>query len=416
MTPAKAKVVVSGWHFVAAAAVIMLITTGARQCAGLFVSPINSASGFGIVNISFALAIGQLVWGSVQPVFGMFADRHGPVWVIVLGAVLITVGMGATPFVGSPLMLVMTFGVISAAGSGAGSFSILLGAAAKRLAAEKRGMAAGVINAGGSMGQFVYARVAQTLIEHLGWVSAMLSVGASAILTIPLAFLLRHEEEVAPVLDPKDHARSAAKAIVPPSSLLADVKKALADRSFWLLAAGFFTCGFHIAFLVVHLPGEVALCGLKASVAANSLALIGLFNVAGSLIAGWLCSRMRLKFLLSAMYFSRAVLVVIYLLAPHTPLTFYLFAASLGATWLATIPPTAGLIGKLYGPRYFATLFGLVIFVHQVGGFFGAWLGGLALQRFGDYHWMWFADIVLATGAGLINLPIREARLVPHMA
>jgi MFS family permease len=407
---------VSGWHFVLAAASIMLITTGARQCAGLFVSPLNSATGFGIVNISFALAIGQLVWGTIQPVFGVFADRHGPVWVIIFGALLIAVGMAATPFVSSPTMLVVTFGVISAAGSGAGSFSILLGAAAQRLPAERRGMAAGVINSGGSMGQFVYARVAQSLIEHFGWVSAMISVGCSAVLTIPLAFLLRRESKVVPVVTARGHATPAAEALVPTPSLKRDVKRALSDRSFWLLAAGFFTCGFHIAFLVVHLPGEVALCGLSASVAANSLALIGLFNVVGSLLAGWLCSRVRLKYLLSGMYLSRAVLIVIYLASPHTALTFYLFAAALGATWLATVPPTAGLVGKLFGARYFATLFGLVLFAHQVGGFFGAWLGGLVLRHFGNYSWMWYTDIVLAIGAGLINLPIREAKLEPALA
>ena len=168
------------------------------------------------------------------------------------------------------------------------------------------------------------------------------------------------------------------------------------DKSYWCLHAGFFTCGFHIAFLVTHLPGEVKLCSLPATVAATSISIIGLANVAGSLWAGWAGGVFRMKYLLFAIYFSRAVAIAIYLAAPKTPLTFYLFAAALGFTWLATVPPTAGLIGKLFGVRYLATLFGLATFTHQIGAFFGAWLGGIALVRFGDYSWMWYADIALA--------------------
>jgi len=183
---------------------------------------------------------------------------------------------------------------------------------------------------------------------------------------------------------------------------------ALRDRSYWCLHAGFFTCGFHIAFLVTHLPGAVDLCGLPASVSAVSLGLIGLANIAGSLGVGALGQHYRMKWLLALMYGSRAVLVVIYLLAPKTSLTFYAFAFGLGLTWLATVPPTAGLVGKLFGLRYLATLFGLTLLSHQTGAFFGAWLGGLALVAFGNYDWMWYADIVLALLAALISLPIRE--------
>ena len=395
----------SGWMFVIAAASIMLMTTGVRQCTGLFISALNTSTGFGIVKISFAMAIAQLMWGAVQPLFGMFADRHGPVGVVMLGALLIALGMATTPFVTSPALLILTIGILSASGAGAGSFSILLGASAQRLAPERRGMAAGVINAGGSMGQFVYARVAQTLIEQFGWVAAMVSVGLSALLTMPLALVLKRPKAVAATVEAADRVSGSVR------SMGAEIRHALSDRSYRLLAAGFFTCGFHIAFLVVHLPGEVALCGLPAKVAANALALIGLFNVAGSIGAGWLCSRVRLKVLLSVMYFSRAVLILIFLAAPHTTAVFYLFAAALGATWLATVPPTAGLVAKLFGARYFSTLFGIVLFAHQIGGFFGAWLGGIVFRAYGNYQWMWYADIVLALGAAIINLPIREPRL-----
>jgi predicted MFS family arabinose efflux permease len=194
------------------------------------------------------------------------------------------------------------------------------------------------------------------------------------------------------------------------------VREAMRDRSYLCLHAGFFTCGFHIAFLVTHLPGEVALCGLPAGVSATALGLIGLFNIAGSLTAGALAQRYRMKWLLAFTYGSRAVIIAAYLLAPKSAWTFYVFAAALGFSWLATVPPTAGLVGKLFGMRYLATLFGLTLLSHQIGGFFGAWLGGLAFVRFGDYTWMWYADIALALAAALVNLPIREAKPAPAAA
>ena len=194
------------------------------------------------------------------------------------------------------------------------------------------------------------------------------------------------------------------------------LRVAVRDRSYWLLHLGFFTCGVHIAFLVTHLPGEIALCGLPARVSAASIALIGLFNVAGSLAAGKLGERFRMKWILAAMYASRALLIVLYLLAPPSALTFYLFAAGLGLSWLATVPPTAGLVGKLFGPRYLGTLFGLTLLTHQIGGFLGAWLGGVALEHSGSYQWMWYADIVLALLAAAANLPIRERALEPVAA
>ena len=395
MTPGAA------WMLTLAAAAILMITMGARLTTGLFVSPINTSTGLGIVSISFAMAVGQFVWGASQPVFGAIADKHGPAKVIVAGAILLAGGTALTPFVDSQWGLLFVMGILSAAGAGAGSFSILIGATAQRLPAERRAFASGFINAGGSFGQFVFAPLMQAIINTAGWVSAMLTMAVTTLLTIPLAWPLRRR--TAP----------AAKTQADPSAigLKQQLKLAFRDPSYLLLHAGFFTCGFHIAFLVTHLPGEVALCSLPAGVSATALALIGLFNIAGSLAAGALSSRMRMKYLLAAMYGSRAVMIVIYLLAPKTAWTFYIFAAALGFTWLATVPPTAGLVGKLFGTRYLATLFGMTLLSHQIGGFFGAWLGGLAFVHFGDYNWMWYADILLALAAAIANLPIREARL-----
>lgn len=389
------------WVVLAAAAVLM-VTMGARQSLGLFVAPIQASTGVGLAAISLALAIGQLVWGIAQPIAGAIADRYGPARVILGGIVLLALGSAVTPFMGDTLGLAFSLGLLSALGSGAGSFAVLIGAAARHLSAQQRGQAAGVINAGGSFGQFVFAPMLQKLIALFGWMGAMWSLAAITLAALPLAAPLRGRRR-------SDAATSAPNGTAAEEGLRASVARAMSDRSYLLLHAGFFTCGFHIAFLVTHLPGEVALCGLSPQVASWTLAIIGLSNIVGSLIAGWATARWRSKMILAWMYASRGVLIVLYLLAPSTPLTFYLFAAGLGATWLATVPPTAGIVGKLYGSRYLATLFGLTLLSHQVGGFFGAFLGGIVMTSYGNYDLMWYVDIALALFAAVCNLPIREA-------
>ena len=407
---APTTVRVSTWPLVLTAAAIMTITMGARQSMGLFVSPLNTATGLGIVAISFAMAVGQFTWGASQPIFGAIADRYGSARVIVVGGIMLAIGTALTPFATSQWMLLATVGFISAAGAGAGSFSILIGATARRLPPEKRAFASGFINAGGSFGQFLFAPLNQALISTFGWVTAMMTMAVTALATLPLSRVLRHK--------PVSTAASAplGAASPPGIGLREQLRIAARDKSYWCLHAGFFTCGFHIAFLITHLPGEVQLCGLSAGVAATSIALIGLANIAGSLTAGALGNVYRMKWLLFWMYFTRAAAVTIYLAAPKTSLTFYAFALVLGFTWLSTVPPTAGLVGKLFGTRYLATLFGLTLLSHQVGGFFGAWLGGVALARTGSYTWMWYADIALALGAAFINVPIEEAPLKVRVA
>ncbi len=395
------------WGVTLLAAAFLMVTMGVRQSLGLFVSPMNTTTGLGIVTISLALGIGQFVWGAVQPVAGAFADRFGPARVLATGVVVLAIGMALTPLATSGVALVLTLGVLAAAGSGAGSFSVLIGAAAQRAPAESRGTASGVINAGGSFGQFVFAPVAQKLIAGLGWMGAMWALALITLATLPVARALRGRS-----------AQTGAAAAPGDRGLRHAVATALSDRSYLLLHLGFFTCGFHIAFLVTHLPGEVDLCGLPSAVASWSLAIIGLANIAGSLITGWCVNRYRSKYILFWMYFSRAVLLVAYLFAPKTALTFYLFAAGLGLTWLATVPPTAGVVAKLFGTRYLATLFGLTLLSHQIGGFFGAYLGGIAVSVQGNYLWMWYADALLALAAALVNLPIQEApvRRAPAVA
>ncbi|MGI9026538.1 MAG: MFS transporter [Burkholderiaceae bacterium] len=411
--PATSTQARSTWPLMIAAAAILMITMGARQTTGLFISPINTATGLGIVSISFALAVGQLMWGVAQPVFGAVADKYGASRVIIAGALMLAGGMAVTPFMSTQVGLIFAMGILTAAGAGAGSFSILIGATAQRIPAEKRSLAAGFINAGGSFGQFVFAPLMQLIIGAAGWIVAMVSMAAITLLTIPLTWPLRKQRDLLPKGAP---AQPVPSDVVKDIGLKRQLREAFRNPSYLYLHAGFFTCGFHIAFLVTHLPGEVALCSLSPQVAANSLALIGLFNIAGSLSVGWLGQRYRMKYLLALMYASRAVLILLYLLAPKTALTFYVFAAALGFTWLATVPPTAGLVGKLFGIRYLGTLFGLTLLTHQIGGFLGAWLGGIVIARNNNYLWMWYADIALAVAAALINLPIREQRVAPRMA
>jgi predicted MFS family arabinose efflux permease len=388
------------WITTIMAASILMITMGTRQSMGLYVGPLNTDTGLGIVSISLAMAIGQFVWGAIQPIAGAFADKFGPRPVLLTGLLILVLGSALTPFVSSQLGLILTLGLLTAIGSGACSFSVLLGAVAQRMPATSRGTASGIINAGSSFGQFVFAPIIGKLIQWVGWMNTMWAMAAVALLAIPMLNRLTNDT----------HAPAAVP--TPEGGLKKAVSDAIRNPSYLLLHLGFFTCGFHIAFLVTHLPTEVGLCGLSPTVASWSLALIGLANIVGSLFAGSCINLYRSKYVLAVMYGSRAVLIALYLVAPKTEWTFYAFAVGLGLTWLATVPPTAALVGKLFGIRYLATLFGLTLLSHQIGGFLGAYLGGLVLEAQGDYQWMWWADIALSAMAALINLPIKEAPIV----
>lgn len=394
----------NSWRYITlAAAAMLMITMGARQAQGLFVFPISGSTGVSIVAISFAMAVGQFLWGAAAPVAGMLGDRFGAARVLVGGVLVLALGTALTPLFTTSAGLVFTIGVLTAVGSGAGSFSMLVGTVMHRLPPARRGIAAGIITAGGSFGQFVFAPIIQALISLWGWMGAMWSLSVIALVALPL---------VRPFSGPAI-GNGAVSANQTGADLRDILKKAFADRSYLLLHGSFLTCGFHIAFLVTHLPGEVDLCGLPASVASWSLAIIGLSNIAGCITAGWLLNRFRGKYVLFWMYGSRTLLILLYLAAPKTEWTFYLMAVGLGFSWLGTAPPTAGVVGKLFGTRYLATLYGLTMLSHQSGAFFGAWLGGLAFAHYGNYLWMWYADALFAAIAALLNLPIREPRVEP---
>ena len=393
------------WLILLAAAGTFALTMGTRQTMGLFLSPLNTATGLGIGSISLAFAFGQLCWGLTQPFAGAVADRIGAARVLLLGCALVAIGTFITPYMTTTAGLIFSIGILSAGGAGMAGPSVLMAATTRLIPAEKRGIATGIVNAGGSFGQFVMAPIAGALIAGLGWAGAMQVLALVVLIALPAALVLKGNSS-------QLNATAGQKNL----SVGEALREALDNRSFLLLAMGFFVCGFHVAFLATHLPGVVASCGLPPQVAAWSLALLGLFNIVGSVGIGWAVGRWRMKSLLSLIYASRAVAVLLFLLAPKTEFVMLAFAAVMGLTFLSTVPPTAGLVAKFFGPANMAMLFGVVMLTHQIGGFLGAWLGGKVFEATGNYNWVWYIDIVLAVGAALIHLPIREAHLPAHAA
>lgn len=388
------------WLVMLAAAGTFALTMGARQSMGLFLPALNTSTGLGLGSISLAFAFGQLWWGLTQPFAGALADKYGAGRVLVAGIVLLMIGTFITPLMTTTLGLVFAIGVLASGGSGMAGPAVLMSASIRMIAPEKRGIATGLVNAGGSFGQFATAPIAAALIVGIGWAAAMQALAVMVLLCLPAAWVLRgtaHE--------------GAAPAGGKPVGAGAAVKQALRHPGYVLLALGFFVCGFHVAFLAVHLPGVVASCGLPTQWGGWALAMLGLFNIVGSLAVGWAVGRWRMKSLLALIYAARALAVLVFLMAPKTGPVVLIFAAVMGLTFLSTVPPTAGLVAKFFGPANMATLFGVVMLTHQVGAFFGSWLGGKVFEATGAYDWVWYIDIVLAIGAALIHLPIQEARL-----
>ncbi len=396
------------WLVLLAAGGIFALTMGARQSMGLFVGSINTHTGLGVASVSLAFAFGQLWWGLTQPLAGIVSDKYGPGRVLAVGAILVALGTCLIPLMHSTAGLVLAIGVLSAGGAGMAGPAVLMSAVTRLVAPAKRAIATSVVNAGGSFGQFVFAPLATAVMGVAGWMTAVQTLGLVTLLALPAAFVLRR---------PAAGVQPAAASAAPPQTTRQAVAQACADPSFRLLALGFSVCGFHVAFLGTHLPSVVASCGLPPQVAGWSLAMLGLFNIIGSLgigaLMGWQGGRLRMKSLLSAIYAVRAVAVLIFVFAPKTSAVMLIFAAVMGLTFLSTVPPTAGLVARFFGPSHMATLFGLTMVSHQVGGFLGAWLGGKAFEAFGNYDWIWAVDIALAVAAALIHLPIREPHKLP---
>ncbi|WP_332825153.1 MFS transporter [Ramlibacter sp.] len=386
------------WLVLLAAAGTFALTMGVRQTMGLFLSPLNTSTGLGVASISLAFAFGQLWWGLTQPFAGAMADRIGAGRVLLAGAMLVAIGTFITPFMTTTWGLVLAIGILAAGGAGMAGPAVLMSATMRMIDPARRGLATGIVNAGGSFGQFALAPVAAALIVSTGWATAMQVMAVLVLLCLPAAWVLR------------GNSVHAAPAGQKPVGTGEAVRGALRHQGFLLLAAGFFVCGFHVAFLATHLPGVVAACGLSEQWGGWALAMLGLFNIVGSIGIGWAVGRWRMKSLLSLIYAARGIGVLLFLLAPKTGPVVLVFAAFMGLTFLSTVPPTAGLVAKFFGTANMATLFGMVMLTHQVGGFLGAWLGGKVFQATGSYDWVWYIDIVLAAAAALVHLPIREER------
>jgi predicted MFS family arabinose efflux permease len=387
------------WLVVLAAGTIVGVAMGTRQVMGLYLEPVTTGLGIGVQPFSTSLAVANLIWGIGAVFAGMIADRWGAGRVVAGGTVATVAGFYVLYAAKSPFDL-MVSGVLLGIGVSGTGITALVGAAGRAAPPEKRTAAIASLGMASGIGGFVAFPYTHLLMELAGWQTSLLLLAATMVAVLPFTLPLSGKPTVPGLVDDQ--------------SLLAAFKEALTHRSYILLVIGFFVCGFHVAFIATHLPGVVASCQLPPEVGAWSLAVIGLFNILGSLTIGWAIGyehgRWRMKSLLSLIYAVRALAVLVFVFAPKTPTTLLVFAAVIGFTYLSTVPPTAGLVARFFGPAHMATLFGVVMLSHQIGGFLGAWLGGKAFEATGSYDWMWWIDIVLAVGAALVHLPIDERR------
>ncbi|MGF1641256.1 MAG: MFS transporter [Rhodospirillales bacterium] len=389
-------------------ALVLTLAMGIRQTFGLFLSPMSIDLGIGRESFALAMAIQNLLWGALQPLTGMIADRYGAGRVLAAGVVAYVAGLlvmsGATGTFG----IYLGGGVLVGLAMSCTSFAVVLGAIGRAVTAEKRSMALGVASAGGSFGQFVMAPVGQGLITANGWSDALLTMAGLALLMAPLALALAGRLA--------GSASGPAAVTVPAQSLRAAVAEAGRHGGYWYLSIGFFVCGFQVVFIAVHLPAYLGDIGLDAALGATALALIGFFNIVGTWGCGVLGGRYSKKYLLSGLYILRSLVIAVFLAAPKTEATVLLFAAAIGILWLGTVPLTSGLVAQIFGVRYMSTLFGLVFFSHQLGSFLGVWLGGVVFDATGSYDAIWIASILLGLAAAALHLPITEQPLRPAEA
>jgi MFS family permease len=381
---------------------IALVSFGPRSGLGFFLTPQTQANGWGRDVFAFALALQNLLWGVGQPFAGALADRYGSVRVLSGGALLYGLGLILMAYSTTPLALDLSAGVLIGFGLSGCTFTIVLAAFGKLVPESWRSIAFGAGTAAGSFGQFLFSPLAVGLIDHAGWQNALVVFGIIVLVVLPLSLALATPPAGAAAAGPgADQARAS-------QSLKESLVEALGHRSYVLLVLGFFTCGFQLAFITVHMPAYLVDRGLSAQVGGTTLAVIGLFNIVGSLSAGWLGTRLPKRYILSVIYFLRAAAVLAFISVPVTATTSILFGASMGLLWLSTVPPTNAIVAVMFGTRWLALLTGFAFFSHQVGGFLGVWLGGLVFERTGSYDAVWWLSVLFGVLSGLINLPIVE--------
>jgi MFS family permease len=388
---------------VAAGCLITIAAFGARAAMGLFLEPMTVFHGWSRAEFAFALAVQNLLWGVFQPVAGTLADRVGPARVLAGGLVVYAAGMAAMAVAPSPAWLVLSAGLVVGLGQALTGLAVVLAAFARFVPAADRGWAFGMATAAGSLGQFLVVPVGQAFIAAFGWFDALWLLGACLLVVLPLACFLR----AAP--------GEAAATVTNPLPVRRVLACAVHHRSYLLLTAGFFVCGFHVAFIAVHLPAHLSDVGFRPAVGAWALAVIGLFNGVGAYAAGVLSGRYSKTALLCWIYLARAGVLAGFLLLPPSPAGVYVFAALIGLSWLSTVPPTSGLVTVMFGVRHMAMLFGIVFFGHQLGAFAGVWLGGALFEAHGSYEPVWWLGVGLALVAAVLHRPIRE-RPAPDFA
>ena len=399
-----------GWRtplvVILAGCLIAMIGCGVRSVFGLFLEPMTVTHGWDRSTFGLAMAIQNLLWGIGVPIAGAIADRYGPARVLAVGALVYAAGVWGMASTSSVLGLHMFGGVLTGLGVAFTAFSLAMAAMAKVVGPERRSFALGLGTAAGSFGQVVFSPIGQSFIHQFGWQPALGYLALSALLIIPLAFML-------------PNIQAGKGEVLYKQSLPQALREATGHRGFVLLTVGFFVCGFHVAFITVHFPAYVSDMGLDPTVGATALALVGFFNIVGSFGAGMFGQRWSKKVGLAWIYFLRSIVIVGLLLAPKTDTTIYLFAASMGLLWLSTVPLTTGIVAQVFGVRYMATLFGVVFLSHQLGSFAGVWLGGYLYDTVGSYDGVWWAGVALGLLAAAIHIAIDEkplARLAPAPA
>ncbi len=379
---------------------VAVLNYGPRSSLGFFLTPISTSNEWGRDVVALALAIQNLMYGASTPFAGAVADRFGIVRVLVAGALVYAFGLAMMAFATTPGTLYLTCGVLIGLGVSGTSFTIVIAAFGKLLPEKWRSMAFGGGTAAGSFGQFLFSPLGVFLIDSAGWQSALLTFSGLVLMIVPLSLVLMtpRMESAAPGMPASAQTQSYKQALV----------EAFGHRSYVLLVVGFFTCGFQLAFITVHLPSYLLDRGLSAQVGGWTLAIIGLFNIAGCMTSGWLGGFAPKRYILSFIYFTRALAVVVFITLPPSTLTTLVFGAVTGFLWLSTVPPTSGLVAMMFGTRWLGMLFGVAFFSHQVGGFLGIWLGGLLFERTGSYDVVWWLSVMFGILSALINLPIVE--------
>ena len=384
---------------------IALLSFGPRSSVGFFIQPMGRELSLGRDVFGLALALQNLLWGLGQPLAGAIADRFGVMRVMCVGALLYAAGLLMIRYATTPLSLDISAGVLIGFGLSGCSFNLVLSAFSKLLPPEKRGLALGAGTAAGSFGQFLFAPFGVALIDSFGWQTALIVFACLMLLIVPLSLALATPP-----------AASADVPVVEQQSFRTALAEAFGHRSYVLLVMGFFTCGFQLAFITVHLPAYLSDRGVTAQTGGWVIAAIGLFIIVGSLGVGWLQNKFPKRYILSVIYFTRALSIVAFITFPITTFSAIVFGAVTGLTWLSTVPPTSALVALMFGTRWFATLYGFAFVSHQVGGFLGVWLGGMVFEQFGSYTPIWWLSILFGVLSALINLPIVEApvaRAVP---